>query len=454
MSALAVDYSYHYQFASELVASGTQSRLRLATFGGYVVNPYFFEGRLMRPRRTADLLRALMEIVHARFHLPAAMLAKIKLMADPVVTCSDDRLRFEGFSACCGVYARVDLLPEAVEGEAFGRGTTNVDFNAPMLAALSRIRDGDHVMLSVGADEVRLEHDEQAIIEKKVTLPVRWLKGFVEVQSYQSRMLRILEVSGVEALRFLRSIPRAKSRHPAWIVPSGRGLRLSQVPAKDGVRIAGLERLRVLENLAPLARQMRLYGDAATETAAVELVFDEARFHLVLSPDVWRGFSGEGQVLTTLAGDGWQDALPKVRQTLTWDAVIDSENLARSTGLTAESVGDALKALGARGLVGFDLESQSYFHRELPFDLSLLDEHQPRLKNARKLLADGKVKTGSSTDEQRELFVEGTGVEHRVRIGDDGSRCTCPWFSKHQGQRGPCKHILAAQLFLDRSDNI
>src|SRR6185503_16487501 len=132
--------------------------------------------------------------------------------------------------------------------------------------------------------------------EKKVALPVRWLKGFVEVQSYQSRVLPVHEVSGVEALRFLRSIPRAKSRHPAWIVPSGRGLRLSQLASRDGVRVAGLERLRVLENLVPLAKQLRIFGDSDTETAAFEVQLDEARFHLVLSPDVWRGFSGEGQV--------------------------------------------------------------------------------------------------------------------------------------------------------------
>ena len=53
-------------------------------------------------------------------------------LADPVVTCSDDRLRFEGFSGCCGAYARVDFLPSAITGDVFGRGTTNVDFNQPI----------------------------------------------------------------------------------------------------------------------------------------------------------------------------------------------------------------------------------------------------------------------------------------------------------------------------------
>jgi hypothetical protein len=43
----------------------------------------------------------------------------------------DDVVRFEAFSSCCSTYARVDFLPAALDGERSGRGTTNVDFNAP-----------------------------------------------------------------------------------------------------------------------------------------------------------------------------------------------------------------------------------------------------------------------------------------------------------------------------------
>ncbi|MEL6542707.1 MAG: SWIM zinc finger family protein, partial [Pseudomonadota bacterium] len=40
----------------------------------------------------------------------------------------------------------------------------------------------------------------------------------------------------------------------------------------------------------------------------------------------------------------------------------------------------------------------------------------------------------------------GVGHDHRFRSGAHGEACTCPWFSKYQGQRGPCKHILAASM--------
>src|SRR6516165_3322980 len=110
MSALALDYTYRYAFSSELSETARGGRLRLATSGGTEEHPYFFQGRLTQPQRTADLLRGLVQIVQSRFHVPPPMLARILLLADPVVTCNENTLRFEAFSACCSTYARVDLL--------------------------------------------------------------------------------------------------------------------------------------------------------------------------------------------------------------------------------------------------------------------------------------------------------------------------------------------------------
>jgi hypothetical protein len=46
-------------------------------------------------------------------------------------------------------------------------------------------------------------------------------------------------------------------------------------------------------------------------------------------------------------------------------------------------------------------------------------------------------------------MVQGTEVEHRVVLSPEGDKCTCPWYSKQRGQRGPCKHILAARLSVE-----
>src|SRR5437773_2172382 len=122
MSGPALGYTYRYAFPSGLTADARGGRLRLATCGGAAANPYFFQGRLTRPQRTADLLRGLVQIVHSRFHVPPALLTHLLALADPVVTSSDAVLRFEAFSAWCRTYALVAFVADDLDGQrrAFG----------------------------------------------------------------------------------------------------------------------------------------------------------------------------------------------------------------------------------------------------------------------------------------------------------------------------------------------
>lgn len=448
MSGPAVSYTYRYAFPSEALATPSGVELRLATSDVAGSSGEYFRGKLTRPLLAADLLRGLVDVVQSRFYTPPTMLERVLRLADPVVTCADDVIRFEAFSACCGAYARVDLLPEALDGERIGRGTTNVDFNAPMRAALARVREGDALGLAIGAESLELSRGENSVVERKVELPLRWLRGFVEVQAYQVRMRRRLEVSAPEAARFLRSLPRGAGPASAWVVPAGRGLRLSQVATGGGVRLGGVGRLRVLEDLVRHARTMRIYGDEPSGASAWELVLDEARFHLVLGPEVSRGFSGEGQALSVLASERWRDVLPRVRATLRWQTRINPGALAAEFGLSSEEIHAALSALGSRGLVGFDMAEGAFFHRELPFDLALVESLHPRLMDARKIVEGGGVRISRHDGSRIEAFVPGTDVEHRVVVTDDGATCTCPWYAKHRGERGPCKHVLAVQIRL------
>jgi predicted nucleic acid-binding Zn finger protein len=454
MAGPALAYEYRYPFASTLEGTPEGASLRLATFSDRgEPHPHFFHGRLTRPGRAAALLRGVVDVVQSRFYLPPAMLSRILALADPVVTGNGELLRFEAFSACCSTYGRVDLLPEAIDGTWYGRGTTNVDFNAPMRIALARIRDADHASLAVGSDHVSLSRQGDSVVERKVALPVRWLKGFAEVQAYQARMVRTLEVTGFEAARFLRSLPKGPATTSGWVVLSGRGLRLSQVAAHGSIRVGGVQRLHILDNLARHAQVMRIYADEQSQASAWELVLDEARFTLALSPDVSRGFSGEGQVLTDLATRRWEETLPRVHASLKWDTRVETEAIAAVCASDRATVTAALGALGARGLVGYDLADGAYFHRELPFDLEKVEALQPRLLDARKLVGSGgvKIERNDPSSGQVDAAVRGTDVEHLVRLGPEGDRCTCPWYAKHKNERGPCKHILAVQVALEES---
>ncbi|MCA9213765.1 MAG: hypothetical protein KDB27_11905 [Planctomycetales bacterium] len=103
MSALASEQILRYPFPSRCEGEGHALTLRLATCTvSDDASPFFFEGRLASPKNSVALLKTLMDVVQSRFHIPPAMLGRILGESDPVVTANDDRLRFEGFSACCG----------------------------------------------------------------------------------------------------------------------------------------------------------------------------------------------------------------------------------------------------------------------------------------------------------------------------------------------------------------
>lgn len=76
------------------------------------------------------------------------------------------------------------------------------------------------------------------------------------------------------------------------------------------------------------------------------------------------------------------------------------------------------------------------------------------LKDGRQLIEHQKVRIVEPiVDDRVEVMVRGTDVEHRVVLTAEGDRCTCPWYSKHRNERGPCKHILAARLVVEPQED-
>jgi SWIM zinc finger len=440
------EQTYRYLAPSTAAIADGRSELTLATSGGREANPYFFTGFLGHPQQTATALLVVGEVARTRYYEPPQMVRARILAADPVVTSNLDRLRFESFSACAGVYARLDLEPGVLDGRPAAWGTTNVDFNPPMRAALARIRDADPMLMSVGHDEVRVSTLAGSAVERRVPLPERWVKGFAEVQVAGAHMLLRRELSSVEARRFLQSLPRTRSRSVAWATPAGEGLRLASRPDDAAVCLAGPERLRLLEKLVPFARGMRVYGPPphevrAPEPSAWELVLGGARVVFVLSPELFRGFSGEGGVLADLAFAD-DEVVDDVAGHLHGEPEIDAGDVAHELGLARPAVQSALGALAAAGRVGYDLAASTFFHRELPYDRAVLEAMHPRLLAARQLVDESAVRLD---EDGGGASVTSGEVEYRVRFDHAGTRCTCAWFARHSGRRGPCKHVLAAE---------
>jgi hypothetical protein len=61
-------------------------------------------------------------------------------------------------------------------------GSTNVDFNPAMRAALAAVSDADAMLMRVGHNELSLTTMQGRAVERKVPLPERWVKGLAEVQ--------------------------------------------------------------------------------------------------------------------------------------------------------------------------------------------------------------------------------------------------------------------------------
>jgi SWIM zinc finger len=450
VSHVAAEQTYQYERASQVRFAELGADILLATSGGLgpggmLVAPRFFDGFLGYAEQVAVALRVCARVARTRFYLPPGMVAAVLRAADPVVTSNGDRLRFESFSACCGVYARLDVLPGALDGAAASRGTTNVDFNPPMRQALARVSGLDPLHISVGVDDVTIATMDGEVVERRVPLPERWLKGFAEVQLACAQMTVLAELGAPGTRAFLRDLPKGW-RGPAWATPAGASLRMSPRGSRGAACAAGPDRLRVLQPLARFATGLCVYGRADARgqpvASAWELACRDASFVVVLSPHVNRGFSGEGAVLAGLADDRpWDDA-DLVAALLAWEPRIDVMRLAADTALSRERVVTALGRLAAAGRVGYDLAEDGYFHRELPYDPAVLAGMHPRLRDARALLDARSV-----TVTPEGALIVSNGTEYRVtRAADGTSRCTCPWWGRYRGGRGPCKHILAADL--------
>lgn len=177
--------------------------------------------------------------------------------------------------------------------------------------------------------------------------------------------------------------------------------------------------------------------DGAT---AWQLETGDARLFVVLSPQASRGFSGEGQVLDSLATNS--SVTSRLRALLRWQTDLRPPALADELQADECDVRAALGELGTSGLVGYDLAAGAYFHREMPFDMSHLQRLHPRLNSAQEL-----ARTGAVEMEAQGAWVRGRDAEYYVRCDGAGQwRCSCPWASRYGESRGPCKHVLAAEI--------
>lgn len=435
---------YHYQNPSVLIKNPASDELFLSRYSEVQKKdtPCFFWGKLKDSYTTSRCLIALSNVVQSSFNLSPFQLAMLK---DPIVTAGNEKIRFEGFSHCAGVYARVDILPDGHDGEFPASGTTNVDFNQPMISALSSVSKAENVVLSVGKKEVAIAREGQKVVQRKVPLPTKWIKGLTTVQLLLADAEKVFSFNRIQALQLFQSLPNGKPKTDYYLIMRGTRPMFSPVKSGNGICIGGVHRLRLLEPLLPLATELRVFSQPTMQSVTWQLYFGAIRFSLSVSRDAWRGFSGEGAALESLiedVPDRWIDAVDKFSYA---NQEFNPTLLSIEEGLDLKKVENITGRLSAMGLLGYDLDENHFFYRRLPFKLSRILSLNPRLTDAEKLLEENKVEIMLQTDNRVEAKVQGSGVNHFIVLEGDSEKCTCTWFSKHQGERGLCKHILAVR---------
>jgi hypothetical protein len=436
--------SYKYSFPSTLQKTMNGDELFLSHYSEVEKkqSPCFFWGGLNNPYITARCLITLSNVVQSSFNLSPFQIALLK---DPIVTAGNEKIRFEGFSHCAGVYARVDVLPGGHDGEFIDSGTTNVDFNQPMISALSRINKTEKLVLSVGQKEVSVHSSGQKITERKVPLPVKWIKGLTTVQLFLAETEKVFSFNRMQALQLFQSIPSGKIKTDYYLVVRGSRPQFTPVKSDAAICVGGVHRLKLIEPLLPHIDELKVFAHPAMQSTTWQLYFGPLRFSLSLSRDSWRGFSGEGAALEDLLEDipqQWIDLTDKYSYANqefnpTLFAVQEGVDMQKLSGITSR--------LSAMGLLGFDLDDNRFFYRQLPYKLNRILSLNPRLKDAEKLVEEGKVEILLQNHDRIEARVQGSGVHHTVIINGEQQRCTCTWFARHQGERGVCKHVLAVK---------
>ena len=443
-----MDIVYKYTQTSALEKQQDKSNLFLAHFNEEFNDskaPCFFWGKLKNPYPTARCFLTISKVVAANY-MPIG-----SALRDPVITAAANKLRLEAFSSCCSVYAKIDLLPKALDGEFLQNGTTNVDFNTEMITALSQIKKDENVFFSIGKKEVVLQKNNENIVEKKVSLPLRWIKGMATVQILASEMKKVMILDKLQIQLLFRNIPRGIIKDDYFLSLRARKPVLSPIKTANSICIGAIHRLKLVDSILSLTSSLSIYSLESENATAFQFTLENMRFTLMLSRSFWRGFSGEGNSLENLIDDIPEQWI----QELDTYAKIKQEFSLKDKPLKDLSPTDfknVTTRLSAMGLLGFDLEEQHYYYRKLPFKMSRIESLNPRYKNALKIIKKGDYEWVSNTENSVELKVKGSGIFHKTIVSKNQARCTCTWFATHQNNRGECKHILAAKILRNNTD--
>ena len=417
---------------------------------GVEEDPLFFNGEIIDPVVISGGLLVLADIVSTRYfkYVPVAQ-------RDPILSAQGDRLRAECFSACNGVYARMDVFQSALDGEIL-YGTTNVDIGADLRKSLFNVKQGDRLKFRIGDEGWKTVHSRKADnnniltdvrIQRPVKMPDRWIRALGNCAMLHQNMEYKFHVEGMQAKAFIAMLPAATGKERSgWLTPTKVGVMLKLREEKNSVYISGLHRLSALRRIMSHVNAVYFYAPKNSEAGRmmIEVCMRGASITLSLTAKSYEGYSGEGALLDSLSDLKILEYADKIDNILNFESILDLDKISESTGIIKNDIKNAIELLAVSGKLGFDVQEKAFFHRELPDDPDRVLKDNPRLVVAKKLME------GISHVEDDIWHVKSQDTTYRViypkDLGAQNAKCTCTWYLKHQNSRGPCKHILAVKL--------
>ena len=419
------------------------------TPNGVENDPLFFNGEIIYPTIVSGGLLVLADIVSTRYfkYVPVAQ-------RDPILSAQGDILRAECFSACNGVYARMDLFQSALDGEIL-YGTTNVDIGSNLRKSLFNVKQGDRLKFRIGDDGWKALHSKNLDgsvltdihIQRPVKMPDRWVRALGNCAMLHQNMEYKFHIEGMQAKSFIAMLPAATGKERSgWLTPTKTGVMLKPKEEKNSVYISGLHRLSALKRVMSNVNAVYFYApnDGEPGQMMIEVCMTGANITLSLTAKSYEGYSGEGALLDSLSTPKILECADKIDNILNFESRLDIDKISKTIGIVKNDMNDAMELLAVSGKLGFDVREKSFFHRELPDDPDRVLKDNPRLVGAKKLVEDTEyiddniwhVKSGDTT--YRVIYPTDENLEN--------AKCTCTWYLKHQNSRGPCKHILAVKL--------
>ena len=419
------------------------------TPNGVENDPLFFNGEIIYPTIVSGGLLVLADIVSTRYfkYVPVAQ-------RDPILSAQGDILRAECFSACNGVYARMDLFQSALDGEIL-YGTTNVDIGSNLRKSLFNVKQGDRLKFRIGDDGWKALHSKNLDgsvltdihIQRPVKMPDRWVRALGNCAMLHQNMEYKFHIEGMQAKSFIAMLPAATGKEKSgWLTPTKTGVMLKPKEEKNSVYISGLHRLSALKRIMSNINAVYFYApnDGEPGQMMIEVCMTGANITLSLTAKSYEGYSGEGALLDSLSTPKILECADKIDNILNFESRLDIDKISKTIGIVKNDMNDAMELLAVSGKLGFDVRDRAFFHRELPDDPDRVLKDNPRLVGAKKLVEDTEyiddniwhVKSGDTT--YRVIYPTDENLEN--------AKCTCTWYLKHQNDRGPCKHILAVKL--------